>query len=152
MPMNQNKKKIIGRLKKTYCRLQPSKIEGVGVFAIRDIPEGASIFCGANRQRWFKFTNKELDNLDQGIKKMIDDFFPTDEKDYILVPENGLNLMDLSFFLNHSNKSNCRITEGSSFIATKIIKKGEEVTSDYKTYDNNFKVWKKFKNLTLEEK
>lgn len=150
--MNQNKKKIIGRLKKTYCRLQPSKIAGVGVFAIRDIPKGASIFYGAPRQRWFKFTNQEFANFDQGIKKMIDDFFPTDEKNYILAPRNGLNSMDISFFLNHSNKPNCRITEGSSFIATRKIKKGEEVTSDYKTYDNNFKVWKTFKNLTSPEK
>ena len=36
------RKRLLGNLKNTYCRLKPSNIEGVGVFAIRDIPQGVN--------------------------------------------------------------------------------------------------------------
>jgi len=37
--MNKTKKDILERINNTYCRLKASSIQGIGVFAIRDIPE-----------------------------------------------------------------------------------------------------------------
>src|ERR1700722_14347341 len=38
-------KKLIKDLEENvYCRLQPSKVHGIGIFAIRDIPKGKNLF------------------------------------------------------------------------------------------------------------
>jgi len=148
MPDNA-KNKCLKYLEKTYCRLQVSQIHGIGVFAIRDIPKGESVFYGSPKQEWLLFSKKELDNLDQEVKKMIDDFFASNKKGNIFMPKNGLNSIDISFFLNYSDKPNCQSTNNDIFIATRKIKKGEELTADYADYDSHFKKLKKFENLAL---
>ena len=130
------KQKILENLKNTYCRLKPSKIEGVGIFAIRDIPEGIDPFFGAQDQELIKFSREELRGLDEVILDMVDDFF-IHEDGLINVPEFGLNGMDISFFLNNSNNPNIKTTDnGENFITIRKIKKGEELTSSYATYDD----------------
>jgi len=147
---NDSKKKCLACLKKTYCRLQPSGLDGVGVFAIRDIPKGTNVFYGSPKPAWLWFSKKELACLDREVKKMIDDFLPTSSQRGIYIPVNGFNGIDISFFLNHSDKPNCKNPDRSNdFIAIKKIKKGEELTSNYTTYDPCFKTTKKFKNLAL---
>lgn len=37
------KQKLLQNLNQVYCRLMPSKIHGVGVFAIKDIVKGEEI-------------------------------------------------------------------------------------------------------------
>jgi SET domain-containing protein len=128
-----NKKKaILQKLKNTYCRLKPSKISGVGVFAIREIPKGINPFKGAHEPRWVEFKTSEL-KLNKEIMRMIKDFYVTD--DTVLIPDCGLNGMDISFFVNNSEKPNLKTEDGGfSFITTRKIKKGEELTVSYKTY------------------
>ena len=49
------KKEILNNLKNTYCRLKASKIQGVGIFAVREIPKGKNPFFGLRKQKWHKF-------------------------------------------------------------------------------------------------
>ena len=63
------KKEVLNCLKNTYCRLKPSKIEGVGVFAVRDIPKNINPFEGIKNQRWYEFKLSELKGLDKEILK-----------------------------------------------------------------------------------
>ena len=42
--MKANKYKLLKNLKETYCAFGVSKVHGVGVFAIRDIPIGIDPF------------------------------------------------------------------------------------------------------------
>lgn len=129
------KQQIVNRLKKTYCRLKRSKIQGVGIFAIRDIPKGTNIFQGIHEQRHFLFKLAEFKKLDPGIRKMINDFFFLNDDGMISVPEYGLNGMDISFFLNESKTPNVKTIDGGMhFVAARKIKKGEELTSYYQTY------------------
>ena len=58
-----------------FCRLQPSPLHGVGVFAIRDIPAET---CRAGPAL----------------------FVPTADKMYI--PTSGLNVISLTAYINHS--------------------------------------------------
>ena len=60
-------REIFDTLKNTYCRLKPSKISGVGVFAIRDISPKTELFKGQINQRWSRFKIKELKDLDKEI-------------------------------------------------------------------------------------
>jgi len=133
------KNKILKNIKDTYCRLQPSKIEGVGVFAIRNIPKGINPFTAIKKEKWIKFDTKEFKNLDKAIYKMIDDFFVIHKNGVVFLPVCGLNGINLSFFLNNSNKPNLKtIDDGENFITIRKIKKGEELTVSYATYDEKY--------------
>ncbi len=133
------KKDILKRVKQTYCRLSPSKISGVGVVAIRDIPKDINPFKGIHEQRWQRFDIKELRKLEKNILKMIDDFFIVEKDNSITIPEFGLNGMDISFFLNHSKKPNIKTKDGYRFITLRKIKKGEELLVAYETFDFKYK-------------
>lgn len=141
--MNKAKQKILNNLKNTYCRLKPSKIEGVGVFAIRDIPKRADPFSDAKNQKWFKFNLGELKRIDKNVLKMIDDFFVIEKDSAVYIPEHGLNGIDISFFVNNSKKPNLKIigdgkNEALDFKTIRKIKKGEELTVSYATYDYKY--------------
>lgn len=134
------KEVILKKLKNTYCRLQPSKISGIGVFAIRDIPAGINPFKGCREQEWTEFNIQELKGLDKEILRMIDDFNVIEKDGTVLIPDCALNGMDISFFVNNSDSHNLETNDGGfTFITTRKIKKGEELTVSYKTYDDKYK-------------
>jgi len=137
--MNKSKKDILERIKNTYCKLKASCIQGVGVFAVRDIPENINPFFGIPDQKWFRFSMDELGEIDKNIMEMIDDFFVIEKNNTINIPEYGLNGMDMSFFVNHSDSPNLVTREGRYFFTARKIKKGEELTVGYDAYDHKYK-------------
>lgn len=134
--MDEHKKQVLEKLKHTYCRLMPSKIQGVGVFAIRDIPQGINPFMGVPECESYVFTMEELAGLDPAVLQLIRDFFVADAKGRYDIPEFGLNGIDIAFFVNSSSNPNLvTYDESVTFITNRPIKKGEELTVDYRTYD-----------------
>lgn len=134
------KQKVLENLNNTYCRLKRSKLEGIGVFAIRDIPENTDPFLGVKKQKWQKVNAEKIKPLDKNIQKMVSDFFGLNDKNEFLIPECGLNCIDISFFMNTSKKPNIKtIDYGTNFITTKAIKKSTELTVSYETYDIRYK-------------
>jgi SET domain-containing protein len=134
--MKKIQKQILKKLRHTYCRLKSSKISGVGVFAIKDIPQGANVYYGAQKQRWVKFKMSDLKGLNKEVLTMIDDYMVIEKDGTVFIPEGALNGMNISFFHNHSSKPNIKTIDGGEiFIAARAIKKGEELTADYGTYD-----------------
>ena len=137
--MQTEKQKIIEKLKNTYCRLKPSNIEGVGVFAVRDIPKGINPFWGITKQRWHKFEISEIKNLGKEILGLVDSFFVIHKNGTVEISDSALNGMDISYFLNDSKKPNLKtIDDGENFVTTRKIKNGEELTVAYKTYDEKY--------------
>jgi SET domain-containing protein len=141
--MTNKKQEILNNLKNTYCRLRASKLEGVGVFAIRDIPKGKNPFLGIKNAKWHKFNIKELKRFDKEILKMIDDFFVIEKDGEVYIPETVFNGMDVSFFLNNSENPNLKVLGGGkdealNFKTIKRIKKGEELLVSYATYDEKY--------------
>ncbi len=133
------KEALLDRLHKTYCRLRPSAIEGVGVFAIRDIPKGVNPFEGTRKARWHKFHVSEFEGLDPEVLKMIDDFVVIEKDHSVYIPDCGLNGLDPSFFLNNSGTPNmATIDGGATFVALRDITKGEELSVAYETYDHKY--------------
>lgn len=127
-------------LKNTYVRLKPSKIAGVGIFAIRDIPKNTNPFLGSDSHSFFKFKMADLKGLDRQILKMIDDFLVIEKDQTVMIPSGGLNNINISFYLNHSDKPNLKvINDGFNFITLRKIKKGEELTSSYAEYDYKYR-------------
>ena len=119
-----------------YCRLQPSSIHGIGVFAIRDIPRGRNPFATMrryDRPGYVRITNSELNALPIGLAQMICELFvPTDGS--IWLPTSGTNIVYLIAYLNHSGSSNLRTTDGFNFYSRRKVYEGEELTVDYRTY------------------
>lgn len=66
------KNKLLNNLKyDIYVRLAPSKLHGVGVVAIKDIPKGTNPFKLANKSRYnsIKCTKADLKNVNPAVKK-----------------------------------------------------------------------------------
>jgi SET domain-containing protein len=124
-----------------YCRLKPSTVSGVGIFAIRDIPKGTDPFKNFLHSKFVEVDPKlvyENEKIDPAVKELVSDMLViVDGK--LSLPDEGLNAMNISFFLNHSPYGGNVIAqnEGEVFIAVRDIKKGEELLVDYKTYAEN---------------
>ncbi len=125
----------------TYCRLKPSQYSGIGVFAIKDIPTGVNPFKKAfyKKQPTVNLTETEVKKLPEGVQRMIYDFFQKDENKVFSIPKYGLNDLDVTFYLNHSDAPNVDIVDdGKSeyleFITNKWIHKDEELSINYEKY------------------
>lgn len=117
-----------------YTRLKPSKIAGVGVFAIRDIPANTPVFNEeAPVGEEFIVNNKEIEKLDPEIQKLYNEFCVRYE-DHISGPDN-FDLVTVAWYVNHSRTPNVEYID-DNFISIRKIKKGEEITADYRTYSD----------------
>lgn len=128
---------FIRSLDKVYCRLKPSA-HGIGVFAIKQIPEGVNPFEGCFDGEMIAIPEVSINAMgeDSEVRKYIIDLAPLQDG-YFYVPDCGLQRVDISFFLNHSKTPNMREEEeGMNFFTTRVIEVGEELTVDYTTYDD----------------
>ena len=118
----------------TYVMIKPSPIEGIGVFAIRDIPKGCrEMFSKEDptKEEYIKISSAEIDLLPAHSRHLVTTYCLYDADSYF-VPECGFKKMDLVNFLNHSDTPNIiSINEGQFFEAIRDIKTGEELLVDY---------------------
>ena len=117
----------------TWVMIKPSPIEGIGVFALQDIPKGCrSMFSKANdEEQWISISKTEVENLPAHAKALIENYCLYDAENYF-VPDYGFKKMDLVNFLNHSDTPNViSINDGEFFEAIRNIKQGEELFIDY---------------------
>lgn len=117
----------------TYVMLRPSPIEGVGVFAIRDIPKGCrDMFSKPDaNDEWITVPKNEVDNLPPHAQFIVGNYCLYDDDNYF-IPGNGFKKIDLSLFLNHADIANViSINDGDYFEAVRDIKAGEELLVDY---------------------
>ena len=123
-------------LRDCYCRLRPSKIDGVGVFAVRNVPSGVNPFktiAKYSRPGYVRITDEELDALPSGVSRLLRALFvPSEGKMH--VPTCGTNVIYLSAYLNHSTRPNMQTKDGYTFTTRRRIRRGEELTVDYRTY------------------
>jgi SET domain-containing protein len=123
---------ILNLLAFSYCRLQPSPIHGIGVFAIRPIPKGLNPMQELRETDFLSVPKSEVDALPPELKKLAVDMCP--ENDGVFdFPDYSLNELGISFYLNHSITPNMLEKDGD-FYATRDIEAGEEITVDYGTY------------------
>jgi hypothetical protein len=116
-----------------YTRLQKSSAHGIGVFAIRDIPEGTNVFAGdTNEMR--EIDKNDFAHVHPEIRQLYEDFCVW--KDGKIKGPSNFNNLTVGWYLNHSDAPNVRCDEHFDFIALRSIEKGEEVTADYTKYDD----------------
>jgi SET domain-containing protein len=118
----------------TYVMIKPSPIDGIGVFAIRDIPKGCRDMFSKedpDTEEYLKISKAEAGLLPAHSRQLIETYCLYDEEQYF-VPANGFKKMDLVNFLNHSAEPNIiSINEGQFFESTRDIKTGEELFVNY---------------------
>ena len=131
-----NKHILLDNLNNTYCSFGQSKVHGVGVFAIRDIPKGIDPFPAIIKEQTFGITEKELESLPKEVSKKIKDIFVGINGVYQIY-NLGLNSMGIRFHVNHSKKPNIAVNEVgvtsgyNPFITLREIGRGEELFWDY---------------------
>lgn len=129
-----NKKELLKDLNEhNYVMLRPSPIEGIGVFAIRDIPKGCrDMFSKPDaNDKWVLLTKQEVEELPEHSQRLIINYCLFDETHYY-VPDYGFKKIDVCLFLNHSDTPNVQsIDDGEYFETLRAIKAGEELVIDY---------------------
>ena len=117
--------------KKVYTRLRPSKIHGVGVFAIRKIRRGTRLFFNdLDEMVWVEEATSK--RLPQELAKLYEDFSP--RMDGRLGCPSNFNRLTMGWYLNDSKKPNVSCVGDYDFRALKDIKVGEELTVNYSLF------------------
>lgn len=131
-----NKQQLLEHLSnEVYCRLKPGS-HGVGVFAVRNIPANTNPFPGAFAGDYIELSKDDLTEVPLGVQSMIKAYCVFEDNNWI-VPNIGLNRLDISFFLNHSKNPNLKTEDGETFFTLREIEEGEELLSDYDTYSED---------------
>jgi FRG domain/SET domain len=124
---------------KVYGRLRPSKIHGVGVFAIVNIKKGTPLFIGENPEMpWFD--KKTLPRNPREVWRLYQDFAVIDDRNGRYGCPTSFNRLNPSWYLNEprvGEKANVDCDSNTyEFRAMRNIKAGEELTVAYKTYSD----------------
>jgi SET domain-containing protein len=122
-----------------YTRLGISKIHGIGVLAIRDIPKGTKVFSeDKSKLVWFTAEELELDTLSPPLRQFYEDFC-------VLVIKDGSKMygcienfthLTIEWYLNHADNPNVYCDKNYDFYTLTDIRAGEELTSSYDTYSD----------------
>ena len=148
-------------LRRCYVKLAPSRIAGVGVLAVRDIPPETDPFISPNNQLLppeppcIAICEEELTGLPLGVRTQLFSFFAAldDPRDptgttrlrhpmgglVYGVNATGLERLDASWFVNHGEEPNVRYSEATEdgtfnrYITTRTVRAGEELLADYRT-------------------
>jgi hypothetical protein len=110
---------------------------GVGVIAIRDIPPGTELFMG-DYGATVRIPVDEVEAIeDPEIRRMYLDFCPEERAAFIAPAD--FNQLTMGWHVNHSDSPNVAVGPGMKFISSRLIPRGEELTTDYASYSESAK-------------
>ena len=108
------------------CRLAPSKIHGVGVFAIRNVKKGEKLYCQSEQREWMTVPFLRFGEIGSVVKDLILDRWPkVKDGGVFLSPNDDARLVS---FMNHCEAPNYDSHKDEALFD---ILKGEEVVEDY---------------------
>jgi hypothetical protein len=114
-----------------YARIGRSRIHGVGVIAIREIPRGTYVFEGED-ERVVWVSRARVRRMPEPIRRLYEDFAMLWDGQ-LGVPKT-LNMLSVGWYLNHSTRPNVEADDDGRFHALRRIRRGEELTADYRTF------------------
>ncbi|MFA6476461.1 MAG: SET domain-containing protein [Candidatus Paceibacterota bacterium] len=115
-------------IKKTY--LDKSTIQGIGLFSDEDIKKGELVYKHSPKLQQV-LTPEELNLLEKDEKKTFTHY------GYLWEGKWYLDFDDIRF-LNHSDEPSLALTQ-EGIVATRDIVKGEELTQDYKDFEDKIR-------------
>jgi SET domain-containing protein len=110
-------------------KVKKSKIDGKGLFAEENIPKGKKVLVKGGRIVSQKF----VDNNQKIVKNselQIDDT-------HCIAPTNNGEFKKSMLYINHSCEPNIGMQGKNIFVALRNISEGEEITTDYGTFQND---------------
>jgi SET domain-containing protein len=124
-----------------FVKLKPSKIQGVGVFALRDIPKDTYLFdIWEGDSGYYPIEELKLQTLPKELYSHIKDiflyspYFPNDTNTYIQLTKGCHWIYTTPYYFVNSNVKNCNIDK-DTFKTIRDIKEGEEILSNYGRYE-----------------
>lgn len=114
-----------------FTRIGRSRLHGVGVLAIVDIPAGTLLFAGEDERVVWR-ERSEVACLPAAFRALYEDFGIVDGA-WIGVPR-SLNRLSLGWYVNHSATPNAVAGDDGRFRSLRRIRRGEEITADYRTF------------------
>ena len=124
-------KKIIDSIKyNCNVRLKPSKVcDGVGVFALIDIPADTILFNDIDPDMNF-ITWDEIGDIKDEVKVYLKSMCNSNESGLFL--SRTVSAINVSYYVNHSDNYNVyHDIELDRYVTTKDIKAGEEILCKY---------------------
>lgn len=114
------------------CKVAPSRIHGVGVFAMRNLKKGDRLYICPAERKWFTVPYEKLNKLRPEVRELIlSRWASIINGSYFLSPNDDCWLL---LFCNHSDNPNYDVKTDT---ALRDIKAGEEVTEDYRPMINS---------------
>lgn len=113
--------------------LQPSKVHGVGLFALRSIEKGQKLYSDM-APKVYKLPYRDFRGLIPSVRKEIEKHWPGVVNDDPFV----FPVTRLQAYINHSSQPNY---DPIHDVTLRKIKKGEEITEDYTLIPNSNKVY-----------
>lgn len=125
------------------CKLAPSKIHGIGVFAIRDIQAGERVYARPDgmAHHWYSVPYGSLGKLFPEVREVVLTQWPSIVNGSHFTSPNDVWPI---LFMNHQDDPNYEV---KTDCAIKDIKKGEEITENYRLMLNYEKIYPWLKPL-----
>lgn len=117
--------------------IRPSKLEGVGVFALRNLKLGQKIIIQNEEEFNNQIPWSEFEKLDDKQKQMVFSFAIGTPKGFVAPANLNFNNLSGNWFLNHSCNGNVGFDKQGNFIAIRDIQKDEELVYDYALLESN---------------
>lgn len=114
-----------------YIKLGVSDIHGIGVFAIRDIPNNTRVF-ETIAEPGFYVESSEIENDD--LRYMLESYYCQPDVGIVFYPMlfDGMP-KSVASYVNHACDANVRVDmESLDYYSTKMIENGTEITFDYR--------------------
>lgn len=112
--------------------LRPSRIHGIGLFAVKAIEKGTIIGRekGYIRERFYAwFTWRDFERFDRPLQRKVKELC-TLEREGFFAPRD-FDLLPTCWYINHSCSGNVGFDQSENFVAIRKIKSGEELSYDY---------------------
>ena len=101
------------------------------MLAVRDIPVGTLVFAGeSERVAWV--SRAAVRRLPKAMRALYEDFGMVSGSQIGVPP--SLNMLSVGWYVNHSDRPNVEAGDDGRFRALRRIRKGEELTADYRTF------------------
>lgn len=125
------KKHILNSIKaESYVHLKPSLVcDGVGVFALRFIKKGTTLFADVVSDTDFTKWDT-LRDIDSNVIKYIKSICNGNDSGFYL--SRTINNINLAYYVNHSNTPNTHHDlSNDRFVTIRDIMEGEEILCEY---------------------
>jgi len=119
-----------------WARLGVSALHGVGVFAVRAIPRGTSVFSNDGVAIvWVDADEIDAAPMGSALRKLYTDF--SVRRDGLLGCPPNFNMLTTGWYVNEpeaGKPANLTVDFNFAMKAIRDIEEGEELTADYSTY------------------